>query len=186
MKKYSELLNNLLIPLVLVVLGLILIANPDAGTAFLGKIVGWVLLLGGIVGVVIALLTWHMGNIRTILLSALSIALGGYLLSDPLAMEVNLVKVAGILLLVQGISSLIRTLKLKRSGFPWQRDLLTAVVTCLLGLILMGSPISASRLVFRVCGVVLLLVGAANLIGFFRGSKGHKTIEGPDIIDADE
>ena len=51
----ASLLSQLAVPLLLMVLGLVLLVNPDSASALIAKILGWGLMIGGIVSAISAL-----------------------------------------------------------------------------------------------------------------------------------
>ena len=93
MKKHqiSELVSRFATPVVLLVLGLVLIFCPDTASALISKVVGWGLLMAGII-VAVAMVVdsdWSVSKVLTVL--ALVI-LGRWLMTQPLAWAACTVK----------------------------------------------------------------------------------------------
>ena len=70
-----SLLYQLLFPVLLIVLGAVLLVNPDSASVLVAKILGWVLLLTG-VGCGVAALTTHTGTAGKVLSALVCLALG--------------------------------------------------------------------------------------------------------------
>jgi uncharacterized membrane protein HdeD (DUF308 family) len=92
--------------------------------------------------------------------------------------------VVGFLVLRQGIRAMKNAQRSKRNGGLWIPSAVLAVVEALIGLRLMLSPLSISRLVLSIGGVVLIVIGVCNLVAHYRSDRYIPEPGG--IIDADE
>ena len=111
-------------------------------------------------------------------------ALGGVssLLASLVCIAVGLV--VGFLVLRQGIRAMKNAQYSKRNGGLWIPGAVLAVVEALIGVRLMLSPLSISRLVLSIVGVVLIVIGVCNLVAHYRSVRYIPQSGG--IIDADE
>ena len=97
---------------------------------------------------------------------------------------ITAVLLLGVLALRQGWNGVTRAKWIKRSGGFWVPGMVLAVLELIVGVRLILSPMSVSRLVLTIAGIVMVLCGAAELAGSIRG---RKYIPGDSrIIDADE
>ena len=170
----SAFLSRFATPVLLIVLGLILIFCPDTASALISKVVGWGILMAGIV-VAVAMVVdrnWSMSRILTILVLA---GLGRWLMDHPLAWAAWGGRIIGLLLLLRGIRDF------TQSVFPQGKVL--SVLTAVLGLVLILLPMTASRMVFSLCGVVILVVGGGMLAERIWEKKNGED-DDPNIIDA--
>lgn len=182
--KWSNLINLLLLPAVLVILGLVLIFNPDAASALVAQILGWCLIGGGVISAIVTLTGWPLNRISRLLTTILLLALGGYLLSHPLSLAASLGKLLGLVLIIQGGRGLWESYQLKNAFRAFRPNLWLALATLVIGVILVLFPMATSRLVFGLCGIVLVIVGAVNLVTRLRTYQALQEPDDPNIIDA--
>ena len=176
MKKHqiSEFVSRFATPVVLIVLGLVLIFCPDTASALISKVAGWGLLMAGII-VAVAMVVdrnWSVTKILTILVLA---GLGRWLMAHPLAWAAWGGRIIGALVLLRGIRDF------TQSVFTQGRAL--SVLTAVLGVVLILMPMTASRMVFSLCGVVILAVGGGMLAERIWEKKNGED-DDPNIIDA--
>lgn len=173
-QQISAFISRFATPVALIALGLVLLFCPDAASALIAKVVGWCLTLAGIVLAVAMILDsdWSLSRIATIVVLA---GLGRWLMLNPLAWAAWGGRIVGVLLLLRGIRDF------SQSNFP-QAKVLSAA-TAVLGVVLLVLPMTASRLVFSLCGLVILAVGGGMLA---ERIWERRYLEGddPNIIDA--
>ena len=173
-QKLSAFLSRFATPAVLITLGLVLIFCPDTASALISKVAGWGLMMAGIV-VAVAMVVdrgWSLSKILTILVLA---GLGRWPMTHPLAWAAWGGRIIGLLLLLRGIRDF------TQSVFPQGKVL--SVLTAVLGFVLIVMPMTASRMVFSLCGLVVLVVGCGM---FAERIWERRYLEGddPNIIDA--
>lgn len=170
-----SLLSLFALPVVLMVLGLILLIRPDSAAILASNLLAYVLILcGGYYGLCAAL-KGSYGRSGRVITALICILLGGVLLRNPLFLARNIGRVLGLILAVEGIENL-RSHSVSKA---------MAVLTLVGALVLVLAPMTASRLVFSLCGVILLVIGAAQLterLRIYRKSGGSGD---PNIIDAE-
>ena len=176
MKKHqiSDFISRFATPAVLIVLGLVLIFCPDTASALISKVAGWSLMMAGIV-VAVAMVVdgnWSVSKILTILVL---VGLGQWLMNHPLAWAAWGGRIIGLLLLLRGIRDFTQSV--------FAQGKVLSVVTAVLGLMLILLPMTASRMVFSLCGVVLLVVGGGMLAERIWEKKNLED-DDPNIIDA--
>ena len=176
MKKHqiSEFVSRFATPVVLIVLGLVLLFCPDTASALISKVVGWGLLMAGIV-VAVAMVVdsdWSVSKILTILVL---VGLGRWLMSHPLAWAAWGGRIIGLLLLLRGIRDFTQSVLTQGK--------VLSILTAVLGLVLILMPMTASRMVFSLCGVVILAVGGGMLAERIWEKKNGEN-DDPNIIDA--
>ncbi len=161
-------------PGILIALGLVLLFCPDTASALLSKVVGWSLTLGGI-AVAVAMVVDGRLSAGQLLTALALVLLGRYLIAHPLAWAAWGGRIVGVLVLLRGAQDF--TLSSLTQGK------ILAVVTALVGVMLIFLPLTASRVVFSICGIVVLAVGGGML---YERIWERKFLEGddPNIIDA--
>lgn len=171
----------------LIVLGLVLLLFPDFGSSTVAVILAWVLMIGGSAGLLIGVLSWPAFGFGTMIGSGLVLAAGIYILRHPLSLASILGVLLGVLLTAQGLGALGDALRLRRGGGLWVPGLVLSILTMVFGLILIFSPLTSSRIVMTVVGLVLIVFGAGNLYTHFKAGSCTDSGSGKGrIIDADE
>jgi uncharacterized membrane protein HdeD (DUF308 family) len=177
MKKNSfvDRLVPLASPVAVILLGLLLVVNPDSASILIARIVGWILTIVGI-GFGVAAIVDRNRAIRKGIIAVLFVCVGGTLTANPLVLAAFIGRIIGLLIAVRGIRDL-----LLHSSYGYSRIL--ALITTVVGAILVVLPMTTSRLVFSLCGLVVLFIGIGMLLDRL---KQRKRLSGGDsnIIDA--
>ena len=92
------------------------------------------------------------GAFRRLLLCCGSVAS-----AQPLMLAAGLGRLAGILLVVRGIQDILNASR-------YHYGILPAVITTVLGAVLIALPMTTSRVVISLCGLLVLIVGIAILV----------------------
>jgi uncharacterized membrane protein HdeD (DUF308 family) len=149
---------------VLLILGLAAIILPQVASVAVEILIGWLLLMSGVVGLWSSFATRHAPGFGWSLLSAAAgIVAGIILLVWPLSGVVTLTLVLSAFLCVEGVVSIFYALDHRRelSG-RWGMLLFSGVVDlALAGLILTGLPASAGWAIGVLVGINLLMGGIA-------------------------
>ena len=156
-KKFWKDVSRFVTPAALIVLGLVLLFCPDTASALISRVAGWVLTFSGIV-VAVAMVVDGRLSVGQLLSALVLVLLGRYLIAHPLAWAAWGGRIIGVLVLLRGA-----------------RDFTLSTLIFL--------PLTASRMVFSVCGIVVLVVGGGML---WERIWERKFMEGddPNIIDA--
>jgi len=144
-------------------LGLVAVAEPLVATLAVEKFVGWPLLLGGIVGVVGAFAGFRIRGFRWLLISALlAVAIGAYLISQPLGGIPSLMLAAALFFGAQGIAQFIIAIGHRAVFVSWLWIFLSSIVNfCLAGIILSGTAGTAMWTLGLMFGINLVMWGLA-------------------------
>ena len=150
--------------ILMIVFGAVLVMNPDSASALVSAILGWD---GGSIGQ-----------------GLLFLVVSTWLRRNPLMIA----KVVGVLLgltaVQHGWRALENAQRAKRNGGFWIPGAVLAAVELLVGVRLIFSPLSVSRVVLTLAGIAMAACGIWELISRRREKK---YIPGtPNIIDADQ
>lgn len=163
-------------PVLLIAMGGLLFFRPDSVSVLIGRIVGWVLVLGAIV-----LGAWAVSTKTNLVLKAVPsvccAVLGGWLLKHPLVLAESIGRIIGFLLIIRGIQDVAENSR-------WKRGISMAAVTIVLGAILVLLPMTTSRLVFSLCGAAVFVVGLVMLLDRLGVQRKLSDPDDPNIIDA--
>ena len=168
--------------ILMIVFGAVLVMNPDSASALVSAILGWGLFVIGAVLVVGGFLDGRDGG--SIGQGVLFLLVGSWLRRNPLMIA----KVVGVLLgltaVQHGWRSLENAQRSKRNGGFWIPGAVLAAVELLVGVRLIFSPLSVSRVVLTLACIAMAACGIWELISRRREKK---YIPGtPNIIDADQ
>ena len=162
-----------LAPALLILLGVVLIVSPDSASALIARLLGWLLALIGI-GFGISALASPCGRAGKVFAAIVLAVVGGTLAKNPLLLAAWIGRFIGILLLVNALSDFFTTRSMGlRPGF--------SLVTAVIGVVLIVLPMTASRLLFALCGVAVAAVGVVMLLSRL---KTPREPQDPNIIDA--
>lgn len=170
----GNLLNLFAMPVILIGLGVILLLNPDSAAIVIAKILGWILEAAGVLYGIYAFLGTAGRKTGRIFSAVACLLLGSLLLANPLILAANIGRVLGIMLAVEGGQILLKGNGSKGLG----------ILTLVGAVVLITAPMTASRLVFTLCGLILICIGGAQLLERLRTKELHKGGDKSDIIDA--
>lgn len=187
MRKYTipQLVNLLGMPVLTVVLGLILLFSPDTASALVGKILAWLCILAGVALGAGALSRHSAGQRTQILLAVVCLLVGLWMLMNPLVLAKFLGRILGVFILIRGIRSIPQGYA-KPEKFLRAPGVGIACVTTLLGLVLILIPMTTSRLLFTIVGIVMIGVGVAQGFDRLRAKKMLDEGDDPNIIDVEK
>jgi len=150
--------------IVLLILGILAIVVPPVATIAVEVLVGWLLLMSGIVGLIATLrMRQAPGFLWSMLSAVLGIVAGIVLLRWPLSGAISLTLILTVFLVIEGITSIFYALEHKRelSG-RWSLMLFSGIVDLgLAGLIFAGFPGTAAWAIGLLIGVNLVFGGSA-------------------------
>lgn len=179
---WKDLLRHESGSLLMILCGVILVLKPDTASALISALAGWALIA---VGVAVLIAGFAGGfNGGSVVSGAVLLLAGTWLHRNPLMIASVLGFVVGFVVLRQGVYAMGDAQRVKRGGGFWIPGAVLAVVELLAGVRLILSPLSISRLVLTVGGVVLIVCGACSLVTHFRSIRYIPETGG--IIDADE
>lgn len=170
-----SLIYQLASPVLLMLLGLILLLSPDTASALIARMLGWGMTFVG-AGIGIAAIVNRRGAVGKGLAAVGCVCIGGWLTANPLLLAAGIGRILGILILLRGIRDWVLARK-------YGNGAVLAIVTTVAGLILTLLPMTTSRLVFSLCGAVVLVTGAAMLLQRLK-DKRYLEDGGSNIIDA--
>lgn len=176
-EKIFNYLQLVFTPCVLILLGLVLLCSPDTASALIGRVLGWGLL---VVGILFAAAAFSgKTNAPSNALGAIAcIAVAIWLLNDPLVLASGIGRVVGILLGLRGIQDI-------AESKSTSKQLISGIIMLVGGLILLFLPMTTSRLVFRLLGIAVIIYGGCVLASRLRKRKNTPGLDDPNIIDVD-
>ena len=169
-------IRQLFTPCLMTILGLTLIFSPDSASSLIAQILGWLVAAAGAV----LILSGAKGKtLSAALYGAACLLVGIWLIRNPLILAKSIGRISGLVLLVRGIGDILESSQEKR-------ELVIPILTTGLGAVLLLLPMTTSRVVMILFGLVLLLLGGATLAARIRlilsrrlpdAEEDHKTID---------
>lgn len=149
--------NTILMGVIILLMGILAIGSPLLAGYSIALLVGIVLIVGGLGQLVFVIKTGQ--SIATVLLAALTIIIGIFLLSNLNTILATLTIFLLIYLMVSGIFELVLAIKIRPSqGWGWA--LITGLVSVLLGaLIWIQYPLSGAWAIGVLLGIKLVFSG---------------------------
>ena len=148
----------------LLILGILAIVVPPIATVAVEVIVGWLLLLSGVVGLAASIRMRHApGFVWSVVSAIVGVVAGVLLLRWPLSGTLSLTLILTAFLVIEGVTSILFALEHKRelSG-RWAMMLMSGIVDlALAGIIFAGLPGAAAWAIGLLIGVNLVFGGSA-------------------------
>jgi uncharacterized membrane protein HdeD (DUF308 family) len=148
----------------LIVFGMVAIGAPLLAAVAVNALVGWLIILAGIVHLMLAFRVHGAGSVLWKLLVGVAyLCVGGYALIHPLLGVASLTLLLASLFLIEGILDIVLFVKMRPiHGSSWV--LIDGIVTLLLGaLIYMQWPSSSAWAIGTLVGVSLIFTGVARV-----------------------
>lgn len=154
-----------------VLLGLVFLANPAGLTVMAVRIVGWLAIAAGVLGLVLSFR--DLGTLATtpdLVFSVAGLALGMLLNWAPGFFVSWVIVLLGLFVLLSGFSKLSAAGVLGSAGVPGMSlALVAAILEVALGALMMISPFALVSFAGTVAGIALLATGIGELARAFRG-----------------
>jgi uncharacterized membrane protein HdeD (DUF308 family) len=167
--------------IVLFILGILAVVVPPIATIAVEVLVGWLLLMSGIVGLIATLRMRSAPGFWWSLLSAvLGIVAGIVLLRWPLSGALSLTLILTVFLTLEGMISILYALEHKRelSG-RWAMMLFSGVIDLFLaGIIFAGLPGTAAWAIGLLIGINLVFGGSALIAMALHARNSAPTLSG--------
>lgn len=174
--------SSALVALVTIVLGVVLVVWPDRSVSMICAILGGSLLLCGLLYVI----GWFAGKRRQsksvfmIIPGVILAGLGVWLMTSSSTVIALIQYVFGAVVLFHGILDLQATLALLTQRMSkWWIDLLLALLTLGLGLLILANPFGTFAALVVLIGVALIYDGASDLWLILRLSRAAKLAQLP-------
>jgi len=156
---------SLTVSVLMILAGILAIGLPVAAGIAVNILVAWLLVFCGVAHLVFG---WHIreigGIIWEMLLGALYIGIGAYLLTHPVAGLVSLTLALAIYLFAEGVLELVLSFQVRpRQGWGWL--LLDGIVTLFLAMMIWRTwPASTEWVIGTLVGISMIFSGATRLM----------------------
>ena len=161
----------------LVLLGMLAVGSPMLAAVAVNAVIGWLIVLAGVVHVIIAFHAHRAGSLVWRLLVGLAyLFFGAYLITHPALGVASLTLVLASLFLVEGIFDIALFFRMRSmQGSSWL--LLDGVVTLVLGLMIyLQWPSSSAWAIGTLVGVSMIVSGITRVMMSLAVRKTTSTI----------
>lgn len=144
----------------LIILGILAIALPFYATLSVELIIGWILLLGGIVQLYKSFKTFKQpGGAISLMAAVIYIAVGTLMLLFPLAGILTLTLLIGLFFLLEGIAKIAFSFELKPAQ-NWGWLLISGIISLIMsGIIIGGWPATSLWVIGLLIGINMIFFG---------------------------
>ncbi len=154
--------NELVTDIVLLVVGIILTIWPNETLNVAVNVVGSVVCLFGVINIIM----WfsNKGNYSTLFVGILTLVIGIFIIvrSNDIISIMHIL--LGIAVLADGITNLKSLYDVKSDSKSWKALFISAIITTLLGLLLIFRPLFIADMVIRIGGIIMILCGLEGLL----------------------
>ena len=148
------------------ILGILLLLWPVGALKLVSYAVGIIIMAGGITSILSRLRSRKRGGgaVWTIFIGAVMTLVGGWIFVNPENFASIIPSAIGYLITLSGIINLLETFTLSKAHYrKWWVSLLAAVLTIMLGLVLINHAFGIAATMVRIGGAALLFTGVSDL-----------------------
>jgi uncharacterized membrane protein HdeD (DUF308 family) len=144
--------------------GIFALLNPLAATVTAVVLTAWIFIIVGVIEIIhIFTASGWSGRLWALILGALCIFLGSWMLSNPLPTVLALTWIVGVLFLATGATKVILSFGLRGTGYFWV-VMLSGLLSIILGVMVLSNfPYSAATILGILLAVELISSGVANI-----------------------
>lgn len=180
--------NMVIMAVLTIIMGIALIANPNAAALTICRLLGWIILLSGAVSVVFYLRGsrsfWETSGL---VLAVAGILLGIFIIRTPGIIVKFLGYLMAGILLIHGINDVRESFEIKAyQDQQWLIALVLGLINILFGALIVWNPFSSATVLMTIIGVALVYDGATDLLIVLRAARFVKEVRREledDIID---
>lgn len=149
---------------IMLVVGIIFLIYPGGTLITATRILGIALLLMGAVGIVLPLLRKEDMSTPDVIVSAVEAIAGIIVLASPSFVISLYPVIVGIIIALYGLSDVMTALHMKQVDIgSWKTALILAVITVVLGVVVLVNPFKTMSVLVRIVGIVLIYKGITGL-----------------------
>jgi uncharacterized membrane protein HdeD (DUF308 family) len=150
--------------LVFIILGIIALGSPYVLTLAVDLMLGWILIIGGIISIVSAFFSGNWGKFLLILLSGIIFVIAGILLlANPLKGVLTLALILAAFLLVEGIFKIIYAFQMK-STQNWGWVLVSGIISLVLAILIWAQWPASIVIIGFLVGFYILFSGISMVM----------------------
>ena len=158
-------IGSIIIDVIIVILGIFLISNPAVGLESALTLIGVLLLVSGIYSIIKFIMNPKSIFKFELIYGILSIIAGSFAMFRPFAVASLIVILVGIWLIVTSLIKLSLALELRKfKEDSWIFDLAVAILTLVLGVLLLINPFSGYIVLSTYVGIMIIIYSSMDAI----------------------
>jgi len=161
----------------LIVFGMVAIGTPFLAAVAVNALIGWLIVLAGVVHLVLAFRAHGAGSmIWKLLVGVAYLCFGGYVIAHPVLGVVSLTLLLASLFVIEGILDIVLFVKMRpMHGSSWV--LMDGIITLVLGLLIyMQWPSSSAWAIGTLVGISMIFSGVARVMMSLAVRKATGTV----------
>ena len=168
--------NIILMAIITFILGLILVIYPGAAALTICLILGWSLVAFGVVTIIMHFAAKNKTiNRGSLAAGILELILGLWMVIFPVFWVRFLFIILGLLLLFHGFGDIGDAIEMKRCGGKgWVMAMIFAIVTLVLGVLVLIAPFAGAVTTVMICGFSLIFDAVTDVVIALRISSAVK------------
>lgn len=159
--------NYFINAVIMVALGLVLVIWPDVLGVMLCYLLGGALILMGVIQLIGFLRGERLGFYSkfNMIMGIVLVLLGLWICTQPHIVLSIIPVVVGIIVLIHGLMDIQYTLDIKKTGnTKWWIAMIAAIITLVVGLLLIFNPFTAYEITMILLGIAMLYDGGSDLV----------------------
>lgn len=159
--------NYFINAVIMVALGLVLVIWPDVLGVMLCYMLGGALILMGVIQLIGFLRGERLGFYSkfNMIMGIVLVLLGLWICTQPRIVLSIIPVVVGIIMLIHGLMDIQYTLDIKKTGnTKWWIAMIAAIITLVVGLLLVFNPFTAYEITMILLGIAMLYDGGSDLV----------------------
>ena len=158
-------MKNILWDIIMIAIGVVLILFPGATMDIAIKVIGVILLVAGATGIVMGIRGQGLYMAYTMTGAVVSVVAGIVCLVSPNLIKSILPLIMGVVILATGVFNITNSFNAKKAGASrWFVSLILAVITVILGIVILLNLNGTADLLVTIIGIVFVYNGVSTLI----------------------
>lgn len=161
--------TTLITAIVAIILGIVLLMNPTGVALALTYVVGIVLIVLGVVKLIGYIRAGDSGSQVDFIVSIVEIVVGAIVCIWPDVFVNWLVVIVGVLIVVMAVGDIADARTASKLGAPFATGkLVLAVISLVIGVVVIISPFAFVDLAFTIAGIALIVYGVSEFIAALK------------------
>lgn len=162
MKKFLS--NQIVLAVLSIIFGLVLIIGRSSAVAFLVQVLGWMLIIAGVVNVILYIARKYDRNPSQIATAVLLFIFGIFFVAWPNAVVSIFPIIMGLVLIFSSVTNIAGIAGAPLHGGAWGFSLVMAILSLILGIVVLIHPIATANVLYLFIGITYLINGISDLM----------------------
>ena len=172
-------LGTIALDFIFIALGIFLIANPAVGLESTLVLIGIILIVSGILAIIKYITNEHNFFKLELIYGILSFIAGLFAIYKPFDVATLITVIIGIWLVITSVVKLVMAIEFRKlKGSTWAFDLTVAILTILLGAMLLINPFKGYMVLSSYAGVMLMIYSSIDIVEqFFIRKRANQILK---------